>query len=76
MAKTVKLTGADLAPSASPAPPRRSASKQRGETSSADLVPLQFKVEPEFAKAFKREALDRGLSLKDFMISLFNERAQ
>lgn len=72
MAKTVSLTAEDL--TAAPAP--RSASKQRGVSSSADLVPLQFKVEPEFARAFKQAALDRGLSLKDFMISLFEERTK
>jgi hypothetical protein len=70
MAKTVALTGADLAPVKSRTP---SATRQRGVIPSAELVPLQFRMSPEFVKAFKQAALDRNMKLNELLNECFNE---
>jgi len=70
MAKAVALTAADLMPSK---PRPQSATRQRGVTSSSDLVPLQFRMSPEFVKAFKQAALDRDLKLNELLIECFHE---
>lgn len=70
MGKTVALTGADLTP-AKPRTP--SATRQRGVTPSAELVPLQFRMAPEFVKAFKQAALDRNLKLNELLNECFQE---
>lgn len=68
MAKAVSLTATDL----TPAKPRtRSATRQRGEVPSAELVPLQFRMPPEFVKAFKQAALDRDLKLNELLNECF-----
>ena len=46
MAKTVSLSAADLSPSNKPR--AQSASRGRGEVPSTELVPMQFKMPPEF----------------------------
>lgn len=71
MAKPVPLDSSDLAQVKHPNPV--SASRQRGVAPSAEYVPLQFKLPPEFVKAFKQAALDRGMKLNEFMISCFQE---
>ena len=77
MAKPVALTAADLTPpnkSRKPAAPRETtAMRQRGVTSSADLVPLQFRMPPEFVHAFKQAALDRNMKLNELLNSCFTE---
>lgn len=72
MAKTVTvgLTGEDLIPAKIR---HQSASRQRGTTPSSDLVPLQFRMTPEFVKAFKQAALDRDMKLNELLNEAFNE---
>jgi hypothetical protein len=70
MAKVQKLVGNDLSP-VRDAP--ASASRQRGAVPSADLVPMQFRMPPEFVKRFKQAALDRNLKLNDLFELCFND---
>ena len=70
MGKTVALTGADLAPVK---PQTQSAARQRGVTPSSELVPLQFRMPPEFVKAFKQAALDRNMKLNELLSACFHE---
>lgn len=70
MGKAVTLTAADL----NPAKPRgQAAMRQRGVVPSADLVPLQFRMPPEFVRAFKQVALDRDLKLNELLNVCFHE---
>jgi hypothetical protein len=71
MAKPVALTADDLTPQKKPR--ASSASRPRGETASADYVPLQFRLPPEFVKTFKQAALDRNMKLNELLIYCFNE---
>lgn len=50
MAKTQALDGNDFAPAK---PRTQSATRQRGVVPSADPIPMQFKMPPDFVKAFK-----------------------
>lgn len=69
MAKTQALDANDL----TPAKPRtQSATRQRGVVPSADLVPLQFKMPPEFVKAFKLEAVKQEMKLNELLKSCFD----
>lgn len=70
MAKAVALTAADLAPSKLRP---QSATRQRGVVPSAEQVPLQFRMSPEFVKAFKQAALDRDLKLNELLNECFHE---
>ena len=70
MAKAVAVTAADLAPIK---PRQQTATRQRGVVSSADLVPLQFRMSPEFVRAFKQAALDRDMKLNELLNECFNE---
>jgi hypothetical protein len=70
MAKAVAVTAADLAPTK---PRQQTATRQRGVTSSAKLVPLQFRMPPEFVRAFKQAALDRDLKLNELLNKCFHE---
>jgi hypothetical protein len=70
MAKAVAVTAADLAPSKSR---QQTATRQRGVTPSAELVPLQFRMPPEFVRAFKQAALDRDLKLNELLKKCFHE---
>ena len=70
MAKAVALSAADLAPAK---PRAQSIMRQRGVVPSAELVPLQFRMTPEFVRAFKQAALDRDLKLNELFIEIFNE---
>lgn len=69
MAKAVPLTADDLKPQSKPAPV--SAMRQRGVVPSAELIPLQFRMPPDFVKAFKQAALDRNLKLNELMNECF-----
>lgn len=71
MAKAVALTAADLTPSKPRA--AQAATRQRGVTPSADLVPLQFRMPPEFVRAFKQAALDRNMKLNELLNACFHE---
>jgi hypothetical protein len=70
MAKAVALTSADLAPAK---PRTRSAMRQRGVVPSAELIPLQFRMPPEFVRAYKQAALDRNLKLNELLNECFHE---
>lgn len=70
MAKTVAITAADLSPTK---PRQQSITRQRGVTSSAELVPLQFRMPPDFVRSFKQAALDRGLKLNELLNECFHE---
>ncbi len=70
MAKAVAVTAADLAPIK---PRQQTATRQRGVVSSADLVPLQFRMSPEFVRAFKQAALDRNMKLNELLNECFHE---
>jgi hypothetical protein len=70
MAKVQRLVGNDLSPQfEAPA----SATRQRGAVPSASLVPIQFRMPPDFIREFKQEALNRGLKLNDLFALCFNE---
>lgn len=71
MAKTIELTGTDLEVKKKSAP--ISSSSQRGAVPSTDLVPLQFRMPQEFVKAFKQEALNRGMKLNELFEAMFEE---
>lgn len=70
MAKAVALTAADLTPIK---PRMASATRQRGVVPSADLIPLQFRMSPEFVRAFKQAALDRDMKLNELLNVCFHE---
>jgi len=70
MAKAVALSAADLAPAK---PRAQSVMRQRGVVPSAELVPLQFRMPPEFVRAFKQAALDRDMKLNELFIEVFND---
>lgn len=70
MAKAVALSAADLTPNK---PRTQSATLQRGVVPSAELVPLQFRMTPEFVRSFKQAALDRDLKLNELLNKCFNE---
>ena len=70
MAKPVAVTAADLAPVK---PRQQTAMRQRGVVSSADLVPLQFRMSPEFVRAFKQAALDRDMKHNELLNECFHE---
>ena len=81
MAKTQSLDGNDLKPAK---PQNQSATPQRGEeprekekappakVPSADLVPMQFKMPPEFVKAFKIQAATHGMKLNELLKASFD----
>jgi hypothetical protein len=70
MAKAVALSSADLAPAK---PRAQRVMRQRGVVPSAELVPLQFRMTPEFVRAFKQAALDRDMKLNELLNEIFNE---
>jgi hypothetical protein len=70
MAKAVALSAADLSPTK---PRAQSVMRQRGVVPSAELVPLQFRMTPEFVRAFKQAALDRDMKLNELLNEIFNE---
>ena len=71
MAKPVALTADDLTPQNKPRP--KTASRPRGETSSAEYIPLQFRLPPDFVRRFKQVALDRDMKLNEFFLYCFHE---
>lgn len=70
MAKAVALSAADLVPGK---PRTQSVIRQRGVVPSAELVPLQFRMPPEFVRAFKQAALDRDMKLNELLNEVFIE---
>ncbi len=45
--------------------------RQRGEVPSSELVPLQFRMPPEFVRAFKQAALDADMKLNELLKASF-----
>jgi hypothetical protein len=45
--------------------------RQRGVMPSDELVPIQFRMSPEFVQAFKQAALDRKLKLNEMLKVVF-----
>jgi len=70
MAKPTALSADDLNPEK---PKTKSTSRQRGEVPSSELVPLQFRMSPEFVKSFKQAALDRDMKLNELLKKCFDE---
>lgn len=70
MAKAVALSAADMMPGK---PRTQSVMRQRGVVPSAELVPLQFRMPPEFVRAFKQAALDRDMKLNELLNEVFLE---
>jgi hypothetical protein len=70
MAKAISLTSADLKPEK---PKTQSAVRGRGSVPSSELVPLQFRMPPEFVRAFKQAALDRDMKLNELLNLCFND---
>ena len=73
MAKAVPLTADELKPSTKPP---KAAMRQRGEVPSIDLVPLQFRMSPEFVKSFKQAALDGDMKLNELLKECFDSYQQ
>jgi hypothetical protein len=69
MAKTQALNSGDLAPIK---PRTQSASRQRGVFPSADLVPMQFRMSPEFVTAFKIQAATQRMKLNELLKACFD----
>ena len=70
MAKPVAVTADDLVPTN---PRSRAVTRQRGVVPSSELVPLQFRMPPEFVRAFKQAALDRDMKLNELLNYCFHE---
>jgi hypothetical protein len=69
MAKAFPLTANELSPTSKPP---KAAMRQRGEVPSIELVPLQFRMPPEFVKAFKQAALDGDMKLNELLKECFD----
>ena len=70
MAKQPAFSADDLVPTKTR---KETVMRQRGVVPSAELVPLQFKLPPEFVRSFKQEALNRGEKLNEFLNTIFQE---
>jgi hypothetical protein len=69
MAKTQTLQSDDVLPAkARP----KSATRQRGVVPSAELVPMQFKMPPDFVHAFKVEAANNDMKLNELLKACFD----
>jgi hypothetical protein len=68
MAKLPAFSADDLTPTKAR---KQTAMRQRGVVPSAELEPLQFKMPPEFVRAYKQQALNRGEKLNEFLNTLF-----
>jgi len=69
MAKQPTFSVDDLMPSKAR---KQTTMRQRGVVPSAELEPLQFKMPPDFVRAYKQEALNRGEKLNEFLNTLFH----
>lgn len=70
MAKGVAVTAGDLVPAKTR---QETASRQRGVTPSAELIPMQFRMPPEFAQAFRMEAVRRGMKYNELLNACFQQ---
>lgn len=71
MAKTQALDMTDLVP-AKITRPQAAATRQRGVVPSAELVPLQFKMDRDFVREFKVQAATHDMKLHEFLKACFN----
>jgi hypothetical protein len=70
MAKPVAVTADDLAPVKSR---QQTAMRQRGVVPSAELVPMQFRMPPDFAQAFRMEAVRRNMKYNELLQACFQQ---
>jgi hypothetical protein len=70
MAKAISPSSADLKPEQHNT---QSAVRHRSSVPSSELVPLQFKMPPEFVRAFKQEALNRDMKLNELLNFCFDD---
>jgi hypothetical protein len=68
MAKPVALTSDDLAPAKVR---QQTAARQRGVVPSSELVPMQFRMPPGFAIAFRTEAAKRAMKYNELLQACF-----
>lgn len=77
MAKTQPLDSTDLIPAKSLSAPKVSRpirpAQQGDAVSSGELVPMQFRMPPDFVKAYKQAALDRGMKLNELLKLIFDD---
>jgi hypothetical protein len=69
MAKKPAFSADDLTPTKTR---KQTSMRQRGVVPSAELEPLQFKMPPDFVRAYKQEALNRGEKLNEFLNTIFH----
>ena len=70
MAKGVAVTADDLIPARTR---NETAARQRGVTPSAELIPMQFRMPPDFAQAFRMEAVKRGMKYNELLQACFQQ---
>jgi hypothetical protein len=58
------------------APSQSKSRKQHGSVPSSELVPLQFRMTPDFVKSYKQAALDRDMKLNELLKHVFDEFMQ
>ena len=68
MGKAIPITADDLEPARVR---EQTASRQRGVVPSAELVPMQFRMPPDFALAFRTEAARRGMKYNELLLAAF-----
>jgi hypothetical protein len=73
MPKAVAITANDLTPARTKP---KAAARQRGEVPSAALVPIQFRMSPDFVRDFKQAALDADMKLNELLKVIFHEYQQ
>lgn len=70
MAKAVAVTADDLVPTKAR---QQTAMRQRGVVPSAELVPMQFRMSPDFALSFRTEAVQRGMKYNELLKACFQQ---
>ena len=70
MAKAVAVTADDLAPTKAR---QQTAMRQRGIVPSAELIPMQFRMSPDFALSFRTEAVKRGMKYNELLEACFKQ---
>jgi hypothetical protein len=68
MGKVTPLTAEHATPSKTRS---QAATRQRGVVPTAELVPMQFRMPPDFAIAFRTEAARRGMKYNELLQECF-----
>jgi hypothetical protein len=68
MAKPIALSANDAA---STKMRQKTTTAQRGAVPSAELIPMQFRMPPDFAMAFRSEAVKRDLKYNEMLQECF-----